>query len=155
MTHTLKSCMDIPLKVEDVFSFFCDAFHLELITPPELRFHILTPRPIRMSEGTLIDYRLQLFGFPFKWRTVISLWEPPFRFVDEQLEGPYGLWVHNHVFEEHAGGTTIKDEVHYRLPLQPLGEIAYPFVRNRLEHIFRFRQEAVKLFISIDSGRLS
>ncbi len=142
--YILKRELTIDLPRAEVFDFFADAGNLERITPPELNFYIITPQPIDIRKGALIDYRLKLRGFPVTWRTEISLWEPPFRFVDQQLKGPYKQWIHTHTFTEIDTGTTlIEDEVRYRLPMEPLGDIAHFMVRRELEYIFDYRQKAV------------
>ena len=126
---------------EAVFAFFADAPNLERITPPELRFRILTPHPIPMQQGTLIDYKLRLCGVSFSWRACITAWEPPVGFVDEQVHGPYRLWRHSHRFCEAWEGTIIEDTVHYRLPF---GDSFHPLMGLQLRRIFRFRQSAVR-----------
>jgi ligand-binding SRPBCC domain-containing protein len=148
--HTLHYTLSLPLPRERVFEFFADASNLERITPPELQFSILTPLPIVMSQDTLIDYRLKLFGFPFTWKTRITAWSPPDYFIDEQLAGPYRQWIHRHTFTDGPDGSTvIDDEVRFRLPIAPIGEAAYPIVMKQLERIFYYRQEAVRtLFIN-------
>jgi ligand-binding SRPBCC domain-containing protein len=133
----------------EVFDFFSDAGNLERITPPEIGFRIVTPQPIEIKQGTLIDYKLSLYGLPVNWQTEISEWDPPNYFVDRQVSGPYGQWIHKHTFTELSEDKTlIEDEVRYRLPLEPLGDIAHFLVRRQLEYIFDFRQNAVKSLLS-------
>lgn len=145
----LTRTSEIDLPRGQVFDFFADAGNLERITPPELNFHIITPQPIDLHEGALIEYDLKLRGFPIRWRTVISKWDPPYEFVDEQLKGPYAQWIHQHIFTELPGGATlIQDNVRYRLPLEPLGDVMHFMVRKELDRIFDFRQKAVEEILS-------
>ncbi|MBA2620885.1 MAG: SRPBCC family protein [Acidobacteria bacterium] len=142
--HVLTRGLTLDLPIENVFDFFADAGNLERITPPELNFHIITPQPIDLKKGALIDYQLNLRGFPVAWKTEISEWNPPFAFVDRALESPYKQWIHRHTFTRiETGKTLIEDEVRYRLPLEPLGDFAHWFVRRELEYIFDFRQRIV------------
>jgi ligand-binding SRPBCC domain-containing protein/predicted DCC family thiol-disulfide oxidoreductase YuxK len=150
MLHTLDTQIRLPLPREQVFPFFCDAANLERITPAELQFRILTPAPIEMGEGTRIRYRLSLWGVPFHWETLISCWEPPFRFVDEQVSGPYRRWVHRHELVETAQGTMIYDHVDYELPLTPIGDVAHPLLRRQLARIFRYRHQVLHALFESD-----
>jgi ligand-binding SRPBCC domain-containing protein len=128
----------------DVFPFFADARNLEAITPPLLRFRVVTPDPIEMRVGTLIQYRLRLHGVPVSWLTSIQAWEPPHRFVDVQVRGPYALWHHTHTFTATAEGTLMRDTVRYAIGCGPLGGLADRLlVRRDLRTIFDFRGQQV------------
>ncbi len=138
--HILERTQTVERPIKEVFEFFADAGNLERITPPELNFQILTPLPIDIRQGALIDYQLKLHGIPIRWKTEITGWNPPFDFVDSALKSPYKQWIHRHTFEEGARGETImKDIVRYRLPLEPLGDLAHWYVRGELKYIFDYR----------------
>ena len=131
----------MPVDVEKAFAFFADAWNLEAITPPWLRFRILeAPRTLR--RGSLLAYRLRLFGLPIRWRTEIVEWRPPFGFTDVQLEGPYRHWEHTHRLRRVDGGTEIHDHVFFRLPYEPLAGLLAPVtVRLWLKAIFDYRAQ--------------
>jgi ligand-binding SRPBCC domain-containing protein len=138
-TFSLHVELWLPRPREQVFPFFAEARNLEILTPPWLNFEVLTPAPVAMRPGSLIDYRIRVHGMPIGWRTEIVEWSPPHRFVDVQLRGPYTLWHHTHVFEERNGGTLCVDDVRYR----PRGGtlINWLFVRRDVGTIFHYRQQ--------------
>ena len=131
----------LPRPREEIFPFFADARNLEKITPGWLKFEVLTPPPIVMRPGALIDYRIRLRGLPMGWRTEFSVWEPPFRFIDQQLRGPYRQWIHEHRFEPSDGGTRCLDHVRYAVLGGAL--VNRFFVRNDVERIFAHRQKVL------------
>lgn len=152
-THVLERTQLVRRPVDEVFAFFSEAHNLETITPPELRFEILTPGQIEMRPGAIIDYRLRLHGVPVRWRTEIAVWEEGRRFVDVQRRGPYALWEHTHEFEAVDEGTLVRDRVRYRLPLGPLGRLAHRlWVRRNVERIFDIRRAAIERLLGPVSG---
>jgi ligand-binding SRPBCC domain-containing protein len=149
--HVLRREQRLPGPPEAVFPFFADARNLEAITPPLLQFRLLTPEPIQMGVGTFLQYALRLRGVPVRWDTLIQAWDPPHRFVDVQVRGPYRLWHHTHELEPLDGGTAtlMRDTVRYALGFGPFGEIARRAVVERdLEAIFAFRAERVPALVA-------
>jgi ligand-binding SRPBCC domain-containing protein len=140
--HNLKTEIWLPQKRTTVFNFFADPRNLEELTPKWLHFEILTPMPLPMEPGALIDYRLRLYGIPLRWQSKISVWEPPSRFVDTQTRGPYSLWIHEHTFVERDGGTVVGDTVSYAA----LGGriVNQLLVAPDLSRIFRYRHEVLQ-----------
>lgn len=141
-TFELHSSVTLPRPLDAVFPFFSDARNLERLTPPWLRFSVLTPGPIEMRPGATIDYRLRLRGVPLRWRSEITVWEPPFRFVDEQRRGPYRLWIHEHRFEEVDGRTLARDDVRYAVPGGWLADRL--LVRRDLQRVFEYRRAVLR-----------
>ena len=138
-TFLFKTQRTVERPLTEVFSFFSNAHNLAVITPPQLHLEVLTPAPIEMFVGTLIDYRLKLHGIPLRWQTEITEWNPPHGFVDIQRRGPYRLWQHTHTFEETEKGVVVGDSVVYAVWGNRL--IDKFFVRPDIEKIFAYRTE--------------
>jgi hypothetical protein len=142
--YTLDSIQFINKPIEDVFEFFSNPDNLSVITPPKLGFKILTPTPIKMSVGCLIDYKIYLMGIPIHWRTLITNFDPPHTFIDQQIKGPYTIWHHTHTFQKVDGGVEIKDRVVYSIPFSILGRILnFLWIRKDLENIFNYRKKVI------------
>jgi ligand-binding SRPBCC domain-containing protein len=150
--HVFRTTTRLPLPRAEVFPFFAAAENLERITPPELRFRITTGGPVQIHEGAHIAYRLRLFGVSFGWTTEITEWNPPHAFTDAQIRGPYRQWIHRHTFREDGGETVMDDEVRYRLPLFPAGEVAAPLVALQVRRIFAYRARAIRRIL-LGEGR--
>ena len=141
MSFRITKSVWVPRPINEVFDFFGDAANLERMTPPWLNFKILTPQPVIMRPGTTIDYRISLRGLPMRWRSEISVWNPPYEFVDEQLKGPYKRWHHRHTFETRDEGTLVGDDVEYDVLGGAL--IHRLFVQKDLQKIFAYREETL------------
>ncbi len=134
----------LPYPVDRVFNFFKKPENLNQVTPPHLGFKILTPSPIPMAKGTVIDYTIRLYGVPMKWQTVITDYSPPHFFTDTQVKGPYKTWIHTHRFFPQDGGTLMVDEVRYEVPLGFFGDIIRGmFVKHEVEKIFDYRRKVI------------
>lgn len=147
----LHTTLFLPHPRPTVFPFFAAAENLQRITPPWVDFRIVTPLPIEMRTGALIDYRLKVHGVPISWRTEITAWEPDTFFVDTQLKGPYSRWVHSHRFTTVPGGTLVEDDVDFSVPGGwPIERL---FVRRDLRAIFLHRQRAILEAFSATADR--
>jgi ligand-binding SRPBCC domain-containing protein len=145
VAYTLRREQVLDVGAEAAFAFFADAANLEAITPPLLRFELVTPPPIEVGVGTFLQYRLRLHRVPVRWDTLIQAWEPPHRFVDVQVRGPYRLWHHTHEVEALDGERSVmRDTVRYAIGFGPLGAAAHRLVvRRDLEAIFDYRAATV------------
>ena len=139
--HTLVFEQFIDRPLTDVFPFFENPRNLSVITPPNMGFKILTPEPIAMKVGTVIDYVVRILGVPVRWRSIITDYNPPSLFVDQQLKGPYSFWFHRHTFEKSGKGTAVRDEVHYALPFDIAGLVNRFLVRRQLNAIVAYRRK--------------
>ena len=141
-TFTLSTELQIEKPIDEVFSYFSDAHNLVEITPPKMKLVVLTPHPIEMQIGTLIDYRVKLKGIPIRWQSEITEWDPPHKFVDEQRKGPYRAWIHTHIFDEVDQGTIVRDRVEYAvLGGQIVDKL---FVGPDLQRIFEYRSKRLR-----------
>ena len=148
-TYTLSFAQQVSRPLAKVFDFFSRAENLEALTPPWLNFKILDVKPQPVQQGTLINYSLRVHGIPLRWTSEIVEWEPPNRFVDLQLRGPYKLWRHEHRFEARDGGTLITDTINLALPLGALGQLAYKIkVKSDVQEIFAFRERKIRSLFS-------
>lgn len=136
----LRTEIWLPAPRDEVFGFFSRAENLQALTPEWLHFRILTPPPIDMRRGTLIDYQIRIHGLPMRWRSEISVWEPPHMFVDEQRRGPYRRWMHTHWFVDAPGGTIVRDEVEFAVLG---GLLVAPLVTRDLRRIFFHRHRSL------------
>jgi ligand-binding SRPBCC domain-containing protein len=142
--YVLEQRQWVPCPLGPTFAFFAEPANLARITPPWLGFRILTPPPLVMAAGLVIDYRVHVLGWPARWRSLISEYDPPYGFVDVQLVGPYRRWHHVHRFREEGGGTVVEDRVRYEPPLGPLGAaLNARVIRRRLEAIFAYRERRI------------
>jgi ligand-binding SRPBCC domain-containing protein len=149
--YTFETELWLPRPLEEVFAFFSEPRNLETITPAWLHFRILTPQPVQVCRGALIDYRLRLRGLPVRWQTEIAAWDPPYRFVDVQRRGPYRLWIHEHTFEEQGDGTLARDRVDYKVPG---GALVHRLLVGRdVSRIFAYRRSVLSHYFGVDGPR--
>jgi len=143
--YTFKKEQKISKNILEVFDFFSRPENLAAITPPKMKFQILTPSPIEMKEGALIDYTVRILGFPIRWRTLITKYDPPNMFVDQQLKGPYSIWHHTHTFTKISDNETlIRDIVAYSIPFGLIGRIVHSlYIKKDLEKIFLYRKNKI------------
>ncbi|MFQ5830746.1 MAG: CDP-paratose 2-epimerase [Candidatus Methylomirabilia bacterium] len=138
--HILEFRLCLPRSRVEVFPFFAAPENLVTVTPRWLHLSVLAA-PVELEAGAVIDCQIRWFGVRFRWRSLIREYDPPYRFVDVQLRGPYARWEHRHLFLDADGGTWVEDRVTYRLPLGPVGQWAHALlVRRQLEAIFAYRR---------------
>ncbi len=142
--YRLERRQRVPRPIDEVFPFYADPRNLARLTPPWLEFRLVSAGELAIRPGLRIDYSIRALGVRRRWTSEITVWQPPVRFVDEQVRGPYRSWHHLHEFWQIRTGTEIRDVVTYRLPFGLLGRLAHALlVRRRLEEIFAYRERVV------------
>ena len=142
-SYVLRCEMKVARPIAETFVVFENPHNLARITPPWLNFKV-QHGPLEMHQGLEIDYTIHWLGLPIRWRTIVTSYDPPKRFIDLQARGPYRLWHHVHRFAAHGDGAVVSDEVTYVLPLGWLGRMAHSLiVKRQLLGIFRYRQKAL------------
>jgi|TARA_B100000953_G_scaffold65793_1_gene52623 hypothetical protein len=142
--YELVKTQVIDSSIDNVFDFFAKPENLKTITPEKLSFNIITPTPITMDKGTVIDYTIRLFGIQVHWRALITRYDPPHEFIDEQIKGPYNFWYHTHKFKEVEGGVEISDRVNYSIPMGVFGQVLhFLWIKRDLEKIFSHRKRII------------
>jgi hypothetical protein len=151
--YIVESRMWLPKPRPEVFAFFADPGHLVRVTPPSFRLQLIDPSPA-MAAGATLDLRLRWLGLPIRWRTFVREYDPPFRFLDVQVCGPYARWEHRRIFLAEAGGTTVEDRIVYRLPLGALGTLAHALLVGRqLKAMWRYRRQKIaELLAPVSDG---
>lgn len=138
--HVLETRLWFARSRADVFAFFADPANLPRVTPAALRLRLLTPI-VALAPGAVLDCEIRWLGLPLHWRTFIREFDPPYRFVDVQVRGPWARWEHRHRFLEDNGGTLMEDRVTYRPPLGVLGGgVHRVLLRRQLERAWEHRQ---------------
>ena len=139
--YVLEFRLWLPRPREEVFPFFADPRNLARLDPSWLGLQLLSPLPNPLEAGTVFDFRIRWLGIPLRWRVLIREYDPPYRFVDVQVRGPYARWEHRHLFRAAEGGTWVEDRITYRLPLGPLGRLLHTlWVGRQLAAIFAHRR---------------
>ena len=150
--HFFAAECEVARPLDEVFAWFSRPENLAALTPPSLKFRIRNELPTKLKVGSIIEIEIRPLGVPVRWSARILEWNPPHHFLDDQQRGPYAEWTHRHVFESVAGGTRIRDEIFYRLPLWPLGEVAHPIIRAQIGRIFDYRSAAILRILSSGSS---
>jgi len=149
MSYVLECQLTAPVSIQEAFAVFENPYNLAKITPAWLNFRITSPQQVQIRKGAEITYQIRWAGVPLSWKTIITEYEPPFYFVDEQAQGPYKFWRHRHSFHPAENGTIVSDRVEYALPLGPAGWIAHKLlVARQLREIFAYRQKTLAFLLA-------
>lgn len=145
-TYHLNFSQTLPISIQNAWGFFSSPKNLKKITPVKMGFEITYQSGgDKMYAGQLIKYNVNIFPFvKSSWLTEITHVKEPFYFVDEQRQGPYSLWHHQHRFTEVEGGIRMDDFLTYRIPFGILGRIMNKlFIHHEINRIFEYRKRVL------------
>ena len=155
--YVIERRLWLPRPRPEVFAFFADPGNLARVSPPPADLRWLAPPPASLGAGAVLDFSIRLCGLPVRWRVFVREFDPPYRFIDAQLWGPFARWEHRHLFFEgppgDATGTWVEDRVTYRLPLGSLGRLAHALGAGRsIARVFDYRARRLQELLGAASS---
>ena len=155
--YVLERRFWLPRPQAEVFQFFAEPRNLALVQPPGAHLRWLSAPPAALAAGAVLDFRVRVLGWPMRWRVMVREFDPPYRFVDVQLWGPFARWEHRHRFvagardegEPGIAGTWVKDRLSYGLPFGRLGNVVHALAAGRqITRLFDHRDRRLRELLS-------
>ncbi len=146
MNHRIfikKTTINVP--VEQLFAWHARNGAILRLTPPWAPLRLISRRGNGIDKGVQVRFQMSLFKIPMIWEAEHIAYQENVLFQDHQTKGPFGEWVHTHLF--HAQGknrTIMEDQVEYKLPLGVLSLPFYGHAKRQLARVFDYRHRVLK-----------
>lgn len=138
--HTFTKVSQLPAPIEAAFAWHARPGALARLNPPWDPAIVVEPSP-NIEVGAHVVMKVKTGPFRSRWEAEHTVYDPPKRFVDRQVSGPFAFWEHNHLFNK-AGedGCVLEDHIEYALPAGLLGSIfGGGAVHRNLRRMFDYR----------------
>ena len=142
MAHFEKSSI-LSEDPKTVYAWHEKPMAFQRLLPPWEEIEVIAP-PQKIENGSEVVTRMKVGPAKINWVAKHFDVNPPHKFCDEQIEGPFASFRHQHIFDEAPQGTKMIDRVDYELPLGQLGSaLGTHFTESRLERLFSYRHRIV------------